>query len=135
LDDGLAPFGILGMQFSWKITDYKKSKTDKEVLNLKATQLSNAAESFDFNLDVQRARYLTDVIRLQEQIQRDEKMAELQQEILEQMAAQVDEGVITVSDYIIQVNAGLRVSTNQALHRTELLRVQLEFWNEMGGFQ
>ncbi|HFB99779.1 MAG TPA: hypothetical protein ENJ53_03135 [Phaeodactylibacter sp.] len=59
----------------------------------------------------------------------------MQTKILEQLAAQLDEGVITSTDYIIQLNAELASRQNLLIHQTELAKVQLDFWNERGGFE
>ncbi len=134
LDNKVAPFGIIGLQFSRKITDWKKSAIDKELLSLHAMKLQNAEESFEFNMDTQKANYLSEVHRLQAQIKNDQAIAQLQATILEQLAAQLEEGVITSADYVTQVNAELKARQSLAIHKTELLKIQVEYWNERGGF-
>ena len=135
LSSDIAPFGILGVQFSWQITDWKKSEKDKDILNLQAQKLNHAAATFDFNMNAQKSKYLADVNRLLFQIEQDQKITKLQTKILEQLAAQLDEGVITSTDYIIQLNAELASRQNLLIHQTELAKVQLDFWNERGGFE
>jgi outer membrane protein TolC len=133
LDNNIAPFGLIGAQFSWKITDWKKGKVDKELLALQALKVQNQEATFDFNLESREAIYLAEVDRLSTQIKQDEKIAQLQVKILNQLAAQLDEGVITSVDYITQVNTELRARQNLLIHQVELLKTQLEFWNERGG--
>lgn len=134
LDNGLAPFATIGFQFSWKITDWKKSKSEKEVLALQAQQINHAEESFAFNLNTQEANYLAEIKRLESQITYDSQIARQQAEILKQLAAQLDEGVITSADYITQVNAELSSRQNLLIHQTQLIQTQLEFWNDRGVF-
>lgn len=133
LDNGTAPYAIVGLQFNWKLTDWKKSKLDKEILNLQAQRLQHAQESFEFNLQTREANYLAERTRLQKQLKSDDEIARLQTDILEQLAIQLDEGVITSTDYLIQVNAELKARQNILIHQTELLKLQIEFWNERGG--
>ncbi|MFK7770813.1 MAG: TolC family protein [Saprospiraceae bacterium] len=134
LSNKIAPYGILGIQMNWQITDWNKSQVDKDILSLQSQQLIHAEETFNFNLDSKKAQYQSDVNRLLYQIQQDEKIANLQAEILKQLAAQLDEGVITSSEYITQVNAELLSRQNLLIHQTELSKVQVEFWSERGGF-
>ena len=134
LDAGFSPYGMIGVQLNWRITDWKKGDSDRELLSLQAQKLNHAEEAFDFNLKSREAFYLSEVERLRAQIQNDEKIALLQTKILEQLTAQLDEGVITSTEYIIQVNAELAARQNLAIHQTELLKTQLEFWNQRGGF-
>jgi len=134
LDNNLAPFGIVGARFSMPITDWKKSKVDREILSLQAQQLNNAEATLVFNLDSQKANYLTEVNRIQSQIQSQEQIAQLQKEILDLLAIQLDEGIITSTEYLTQVNTELKVRQNLAIHRTELIKLQLEFLNTRGAW-
>lgn len=134
LKNDVAPYGVAGVRFSWKITDWKKSELDKELLSLQALQLDNAEANFRFNMDTQKASYLSEVDRIQAQIEHDKNIAELQATILQQSAAQLEEGTITTTEYLLQVNAELKARQNLSIHQTELLQLQLEYWNERGGF-
>lgn len=134
LDNNIAPFGLIGLQLNWQITDWKKSQKDKELLSLKAQQVQHSEATFNFNLETQTANYLAEIKRLTALIAQDKNIAELQARILEQSAAQLDEGIITSADYITQLNAELLSRQNLLIHQTELLATQLEFWNERGAF-
>lgn len=134
LDNNIAPFGIIGAQFSWQITDWKKSETDKELLHLHAQKLHHAKETFEFNLKAKEANFLAEINRLQNQIEQDKTLAQLQSKLLQQLSAQLDEGVITSTEYVLQVNAELKARQNLLIHETELFKTQLEFWSERGGF-
>jgi hypothetical protein len=63
---------------------------------------------------------------------RDQEIAGLQATVLEQMAAQLDNGVITANDYLAQANAELRARQQLKIHQTELLQLQLTFLNDRG---
>jgi len=132
LDNNIAPFGVLGLGFSWPITDWKKEEKDKQLLSLKAQQLIHQQETFEFNQEAKVSTYQAEVRRLQAQIQRDGEIAKLQAEILSQLAVQLDEGVISSTDYLLQINAELSARQQLSIHQTELLRTQLDFLNSRG---
>ncbi|MEM8909991.1 MAG: hypothetical protein AAGD05_19230, partial [Bacteroidota bacterium] len=116
------------------IADWKKSSLEKEILSLQAQQLQHTEATFDFNMDAQVANYQAEIQRLQAQLVHDQKIVQLQADLLEQLAAQLDEGVITSVDYLSQVNAELTARQNLLIHQTQLHQTQLEFWNERGAF-
>ena len=132
LDQEAAPYGIVGLQLSWHLIDWNQNKLEKQRLALQAQQLEHAEETFEFNIASQQAMYFSDVARLEAQIEASQAIAQLQADILAQMAAQLDEGVITSADYLAQVNAELKARQNLVIHQTELLQTQLEFWNSRG---
>lgn len=133
-DNNIAPYGLIGLQFNWKITDWKRDQMDKTILSLQAQKVQNAQATFEFNLQKQEASYRTNIERLQAQLTKDAQIAQLQADILKQLAVQLEEGVITASDYIIQVNAELKARQNILVHESEILKTQVEFWNNRGAF-
>lgn len=134
LQDEVAPYGIAGLQFQWQITDWNKSKLDKEILQLEAAKVQNVEDTFDFNLRSREAQYRSDIERISDLIARERQIAGLQKEILDQLAVQLDEGVITSAEYIDQVNEELRARQQLIVHQVELLNTQLKFWSERGAF-
>ena len=135
LDNSAAPYGLIGAAFTWQITDWKKESVDKSLLTLQAQQLQHQQETFEFNLQSKEASYLASIRRISAQIEVDEKIAELQADILQSLAVQLEEGVINTTEYILQVNAELLARQQLAIHQTELLQTQLEFWNERGAIE
>ncbi|MEO0898575.1 MAG: TolC family protein [Bacteroidota bacterium] len=134
LDSDLAPYAVVGFQFNWKLLDWKQNKADQELLRLKTQQLNHAEETFTFNMEASERSYQVEVQRISTQIKQDRRIMELQSEILKQMAAQLDEGVITSSEYLTQVNAELGARQNMLIHQTQLLQTQINFLNERGAY-
>lgn len=133
-DNSVAPYGLIGLQFNWKITDWKRDQIDKTILSLQAQKIQNAQATFEFNLQKQEAAYRATLDRLEAQLAKDDQIAKLQADILKQLAVQLEEGVITASDYIIQVNAELKARQNMVIHQAEILKNQVEFLNSRGAF-
>jgi outer membrane protein TolC len=134
LDKDLAPYALAGLQFSWQVTDWNKSNLNKQLLLLHALELDKAEATFEFNMESQKAAYLSEVSRLQKLIENTKTIARLHAEVLSQMAVQVDEGVITTTDYLIQHNSELATRQNLLLYETQLFKTQLEFWSQRGAF-
>lgn len=132
-DTSVAPFGIIGVNFAWRITDWKKQDLDRDLLILRAQQITHAKETFEFNLSSQEENYLSEINRIRDLAVVDKEVAKLENQILDQLAAQLEEGVITSADYISQVNAELRARQSLLIHETEILKTQLDFWNSRGG--
>jgi outer membrane protein TolC len=131
-DNNIAPYAIGGVNFQWKFKDWGRSDLRKQRLEVQTSKLQRQEATLRFNLDAGVAAYLADVDRLQGQVIRDQEIAGLQATVLEQMAAQLDNGVITANDYLAQANAELRARQQLKIHQTELLQLQLTFLNDRG---
>lgn len=132
LDSDPAPYAIIGAGLSWKLIDWDKSRRQKEILTLQTLQVQNQQATFEFNLQQQEASYQAEVQRLQAQLKSDQEIADLQAVILEQSAAQLEEGVITTVEYLSQSTAELRARQQLKIHEVQLLQIQLEFMNNRG---
>ncbi len=135
LDSDPAPYALVGAGLSWKLLDWKKSEREKEILTLQALQVQNQQATFDFNLQQQEANYRAEIQRLRAQMQSDQEIIELRAIILEQSAAQLEEGVITTAEYLSQSTAELSARQQLNIHEIQLLQLQLNFWNTRGGQQ
>ena len=134
LDSNMAPYGLIGARFMMPITDWKKNQIDKQLLSLQAQRLSIVEATFEFNMDAKVENYLATLNGLEIQLKHDRAIVDLQSKILAQLADQLDEGMITSADYLTQVNAELRAKQNLLIHQTEIIKTQLEFFNDRGGW-
>jgi outer membrane protein TolC len=133
-DTGISPYAYGGVNFRWKFKDWGKSGKQRELLQLRAAQVNNQQATFLFNLNAKNEAYLADIKRLNRQIEQGRRIAGLQAEILTQLAAQLDNGVITATDYLTQVNAELLARQTLQVDETRLIELQLNFLNERGSF-
>ena len=132
LDENVAPFALVGLQFNWRITDWKKDQIEKDLLRLEAEKVRNVQEAFEFNLETQESNYFAEVQRIQNQIANETKIGHLHSEILDQLGVQLDEGIITSTEYLEQLNTELRSRQKIVIYQSQLRQVQLNFWNERG---
>jgi outer membrane protein TolC len=132
LDNETAPFAILGVQFSWNLIDWKQTKYQNQILTLQSEKVQNEERTFLFNLNSKDAKYQAEIERLSSQIELNRSIAELQNKILHQLQAQLDEGIITSSEYIIQVNAELSSKQKLLINEADLLHTKLNHLNEKG---
>ena len=131
-DNGIAPYGIGGVNFQWAITDWKRQQHQREVMNLRMQQLNNQEATFRFNIDAQTGEYLAEVERLESLLETDDEVVALQAEILSQLSAQLEHGVITANDYLIRANAELAARQQKALHEVQLIQNRLLFLHQRG---
>ena len=134
LDNGVAPYGLVGVQLNWKILDWNKAKKNKDLLSLKIQEVVHQEENFRFNLNAKNADYAQQVLAIQDQVSAGENILKLEEKILEQYKAQFDEGVIGSMEYIDQVNQVLKAKQDLSLLETELINIRLDYHNDLGTF-
>ena len=123
-DDKISPYFIGGVQFQWKFWDWKQAEREREVLAVQTQLIENQKQTFTQMLQHQDGKFREDVAKLQNQIRRDEEIAKLQGEILKQLSSQLENGVATATDYLLQSDAELQARLAMGAHRVQLAQVE-----------
>jgi len=134
LENETAPYGLVGLQFIWPLSGRKQDRIDRELLTVQSDMISTAENTFEYNLNAANSKYLTEIERINLQVESSQEVATMQKQLLDQMAVMLDEGTITTSDYTDQLNKELLARQKVVILQTQLQNTQLDFWNLRGGF-
>lgn len=132
LEAKVSPFGIVGVQFTWNFWDWGKANRDRELLGVQRLLIDNQQETFEFNINRLEGKYREDIRRVEELIENDQAVAALQEEILQQIAAQLEHGVVTTTDYLTHVNAKLQAELSLQTHRLQLEQIKVNYLTHKG---
>ncbi len=131
-DDKISPYFIGGVQFQWKFWDWKQADREREVLAVQTQLIENQKQTFTQTLQHQDGKFREDIAKLQNQIRRDEEVAKLQAEILKQLSSQLENGVATATDYLLQSDAELQARLAMEAHRVQLAQVEAAWRTHFG---
>lgn len=126
-DESFSPFGLVGLRLNWKIFDWDKTNKERQLLTVRSRLIENQQSVFEYNIEVQQQQFLEAISTLETLIVRDEEVLALQRDILRQVSAQLDQGVITSSEYLDEVNAHIRAELNLEQHRLQLQQTKVNF--------
>jgi len=122
-DDEISPYVVAGVQFSWKFWDWKQAGRERQQLAVQAQLIENQKKTFGQTLENLDGKFREEVLKIKNQIAADEEIAKLQGEILTQLSSQLEHGVITATDYLLQSNAELQARLTMETHRVQLAQV------------
>jgi outer membrane protein TolC len=123
-DEKVSPYAIGGVQFSWKFWDWKQSDRKRQQLAVQSQLVENQKKSFEQNIENLDGKFQEEISKIKNQIAADEEIAKLQGEILSQLSSQLEHGVITTTDYLLQSNAELQARMTMETHRVQLAQVE-----------
>ena len=126
-EDKLSPFAVAGVKMTWKILDWKQSDRDRQLLSVQSQIVANQQAVFEKNINVQEGQFQEDIETLNQLLERDAEIAELQREILTQVEAQLERGVITSMEYLDQVNAEIQAQLNLETHALQLQQIKVNY--------
>ena len=110
---------MVGAGLRWKIWDWNSSSREKEVLGYQQEMLQTQRASFDKELESMLVQEESKIEQYRHTLDLDEQVLDLQKKISEQAAVQLDNGTITATDFVTELNkenlARITLATHQVL--------------------
>jgi len=127
LDNSFQTFYMLGVKANWNVFDWNKSKKEKDALVISEAIVTTEKETFLLNTDLQLQEMENEVNKLQEVIVTDTDIISLREYVVKSSDAQLRNGVITSSDYLVELTNLYEAKTNQKLHEIQLLLAKANY--------
>ena len=127
LENEFKLYYIGGLRLSWLVSGYYTLGKEKQILGLRQRSLDVQKETFLFNTQLAARRQNSDISRLQQLIEVDENIIALRTRVKTTASAQLEEGVISASDYVREVNAADQAEQDRVLHATQLLMAEAKY--------
>ena len=132
MDPAWDTYYIFGARLQWKIWNWNKYKREKEVLELQDQIISTRQASFDKNTRVATARDIAEIKKYQYLVSKDMEIIALRKRIAETASSQLDNGVITSTDYIQRVNDATQAEINMQTHEIQLIQAKVNYNATLG---
>jgi outer membrane protein TolC len=121
-DPDFAPYYVVGARMSWEIWDWSNSSREQEALGVQKKIVANQEETLDMNLRMAAEAYINNMDKIKVQLVKEAEILKLRTEIVRQYQSQLNNGVITPSEYTAQFNQELASKINIEQKKIELLR-------------
>jgi len=120
VDNSFQPILMVGVKANWNVFDWKKSKAEKQALMVSADIVATEKETFLLNNTIQLQEMDNEIKKSQEIIKNDLEIINLRENVLQSINAQLKNGVITASEYLIEFTNFYEAKTNLKIHETQL---------------
>jgi outer membrane protein TolC len=125
-------FYIFGAKLSWNISGFYQTGREKKIIDLQKNLIETQKETFDKNLKISSQKDLSDITKYQQLIEKDGDIVKLRENITHSSSTQLDNGVITATEYITDLDAEIQAKLNIELHKIQLQMAKLNYLNSMG---
>lgn len=132
LNNDFRPYGMVGAGLSWNLTAYYTSGKETKNLRLNNDILSNQRKIFDINIQSTLIQQQEEISKLERMIAMDAKIVEAKTAVRKASSSQLDNGVITSSDYIVDLNSENQAQFNLKLHQIQLMMAKQNYNTTLG---
>jgi outer membrane protein TolC len=125
-------FYMIGARLNWNIWDWNHSKKEKEILDIQSQIINTQKETFNKNLKIDLQNKLAEIRKVEELIKRDKEIITLRERISKASSSQLDNGVITSTEYLTEINAEARAKLNLTTHKIQLEKAKIDYSTSLG---
>ncbi|MEK6479083.1 TolC family protein [Catalinimonas sp. 4WD22] len=127
-----SPYYQAGVRLQWKFMDWGSIKRKREEVSLQQQILSTEEENLERNIRIQLEQQEADMSRYQQLLEQDEEIISMMQQIRQYASRQLDQGIITPTDYLDDVHEEQKARLNHSLHYIQLIQAKVAYLTEKG---
>jgi outer membrane protein TolC len=130
--DEFAPYYILGAGVKWNIFDWSKVKNEKQVVSLQQGIIDSRKSDLTDNLKRLLDAKSAEITSLESLLQTDMELIEIRKRITSAAESQYENGTITATDYMNELNSERQAHLNYEIHKINLALAKIEYINICG---
>lgn len=134
LDNSFQDFYIVGLKLNWNIFDWGKTKEQKQAVDISKEIVSTEKETFVLNNEMQQKEAESDINKYEAMLRKDSEIIELREKVLQATTSQLQNGAITSSEYITELNNLYEARIDQQLHEVQLALAKANYKVIKGNF-
>lgn len=124
-ETGFEPFLLFGLRAAWTPIDWGNRRRDAQVLDLQVKNIDAQRQSFLQRMETVALKDELDrKDKYRRQLEQDDAILQLQEDIIRRADAQVQNGVMTMTDYLTQINLLTQARLNRKTHELQIVQAQ-----------
>lgn len=130
--DEFAPYYILGAGVKWNIFDWNRVRNEKQIISLQQSIIDGRKNDMEDNLNRLLDAKLAEISSFESLLKTDVALIEMRKRITQTAESQYENGTITATDYMNELNAERQVLVNYEIHKINLAMARIEYLNICG---
>jgi outer membrane protein TolC len=118
---------MIGAKLTWNVWNWNKTKNEKTILDLNKEIIESNKNSFDQGLSADLERKMAEITKVEALLPKDQEIADIRTGIVQTYASQLQNGVITATEYITELHAETEAKLNLRIHEVQLARAKYEY--------
>ena len=123
---------LTGLRLSWTIGGAYTYKKDRAISKNNQEVVLAQRNTFLFNTTQTLRQENADIRKYRKLIQSDDQIVELRESVSKSSAAQLENGVLSANDYLLDVNAANQARQDRVVHQIQLLSTQYNYKTTSG---
>jgi outer membrane protein TolC len=127
-----APYYVLGASIKWNIFDWNKARNEKKIVSFQENIIENRKNDLTDNLKRLLESKNSEILSLKALVESDSVLISLRKRITASAESQYQNGTITATDYLNELNSEKEAVLNFEIHKINLSMARIEYLNISG---
>lgn len=132
LSNDFSGYYIGGLRLSWSLGGWYTFKNQKKMLDIEDQKIKVDRDVFLYNTRIAQRQQYVAIQKYNDLLRKDDAIIELRKKVKQAASAQLENGVLTAHDYIVQVHAEDMARKNRLLHEIQLLQARFSYLHITG---
>ncbi|MCK4664674.1 MAG: TolC family protein [Bacteroidales bacterium] len=132
LSNEFDPYYIFGAKLNWNIWDWRQTNREKQILEINKNIIDSEKETFNKNKNIAIQNEDIAITKYNYLIEKDNQIILLRNNITKEAAAQLENGIITSTDYLEKLNAEIQAKINLETHKIQLVKAKIDYLTVKG---
>jgi outer membrane protein TolC len=132
LSTSLSGYYLTGLRLTWTIGNSYTYKKDRLISQNNREMVLNQRNTFLFNTRLTMHQESADIRKYRELIRSDDEIVQLRESVDKSSVVQLENGVITANDYLLDINAAAQARQLRVVHAMQLLLAQYNYKTTSG---
>jgi outer membrane protein TolC len=132
LDNTFQPYYTVGINFQWNPINWNSNNNQIQIYEINKKIIDKQKETFDKNLFVTLERYKADILKNEKLLKQDEEIISLREKIVNSSQSQLQNGTITATDYLTELNNKNQAMLLYKTHQIQLSQAKINFLTTKG---
>lgn len=127
LDNTFQPMFYGGIKLNWNLWDWNAVNLQRQAISVNKKVIENQQEVFELNTHLELTQLQTEMEKVNALIRTDEQIITLRKGIAQTARSQLQQGVITSSEYVTQLTALNEAAITKKTHEVQLLLTKANY--------
>ena len=134
LSNSFDAFYMLGAKVSWTLWDWNETSNQKKILDLQKQVLESEKETFNQGIKIILENNIADISKYESLINSDNDIISLREKVVKISESQLENGTITATEYLTDLNNLLQSKVNLQSHKIQLIKTKVEYLTLKGSY-
>ena len=132
LSSSFDKYYMVGAKLSWNPWNWNQTHNDRKLLGIQGKSIDIQRETFEQSVRISQQKNIADIDKYEKLMKNDEEIISLRIKISDNAGAQLENGVITATEYITELNNLAMAKLNKELHKIQYIYSKINFLNNAG---